>query len=113
MEIKYTKSLDNGFAPMLAMTDVQLDYAKGVFNLAMGLWEDETFSTPLASDAIINVPEPFYVAIVLGNGGENLVTSMERCWATPRYVPHFKNRILNQLNNRGYYGGCIPIFFEN
>ena len=84
MEIKYSKSLDSGFSPMLAMTDVQLEHTEGKFQLGMGLWSDETFSTPLAADAVINVPEPLFVGIVFENGGENLFTTLERCWATPR-----------------------------
>ena len=86
MEIKYSKSLESGFSPMLAMADVQLEHTEGQFTLGMGLWSDETFSTPLAADAIINVPEPLFVGIVFENGGENLFTTLERCWATPRYV---------------------------
>ena len=69
---------------MLAMTDVQLEFATGEFQFGMGLWTDETFSTPLASDAVINVPEPLYVGMIFENGGENLLMTMERCWATPR-----------------------------
>ena len=84
MEIKYSMSLESGVTPMLAMTDVQLEHATGTFKLGMGLWNDETFSSPMASDAIINVPEPLYVGIVFENGGENLFTTLERCWATPR-----------------------------
>ena len=53
MEIKYSKSLDSSFTPMLAMADVQLEHTEGKFTLGMGLWDDETFSTPLAADAII------------------------------------------------------------
>ena len=34
---------------------------------------------------MINVPDNLYVAAVLNDGGA-FVTSLETCWATPRFV---------------------------
>ena len=83
LKTKYTLSLETGIIPMLSMVDVDLGSTEGTFELALGLWEDNTFSAPLASDAVINVPDDLFVAAVLNNGGA-FVTALETCWATPR-----------------------------
>ena len=83
LEKQYTLTLENGFKPLL--TDVIVDAGEkaGKFELAFGLWKDNTFATPLPSNAIINVPENLFVATVLTDPG-SFVTTIKSCWATPR-----------------------------
>ena len=85
LKTKYSVSLETGISPMLSMVDVDLGSTEGTLELALGLWEDNTFSSPLPSDAVINVPDNLYVAAVLNDAGA-FVTSLETCWATPRFV---------------------------
>jgi len=86
LKTTYSVSLDTGITPMLSMVDVDLGSTEGTFELALGLWEDNTFSTPLPADAVINVPDNLYVAAVLNDAG-SFVTSLETCWATPSADP--------------------------
>jgi hypothetical protein len=86
LKTKYSVSLKTGIKPMLSMVDVDLGSAEGTFELALGLWEDNTFSSPLPSDAVINVPDNLYVAALLNDAGA-FVTSLETCWATPSDDP--------------------------
>ena len=83
--ILYTFSLETGITPMLSMVNVDLGSTEGIFELALGLWEDNTFSAPLPSDAIINVPDDLFVAAVLDDAG-TFVTALDTCWATPRFA---------------------------
>ena len=76
-------SLDHGLTPLLEEQDVDLGHAEGEVALTFGLWESNHFSTPLAADAEISVPEPLFIAAVLGeNANFNVV--FQSCWATPR-----------------------------
>ena len=92
LKTKYSVSLETGISPMLSMVDVDLGSTEGIFELALGLWEDNTFSSPLPSDTVINVPDNLYVAAVLNDAGA-FVTSLETCWATPRFV--FKDSFIS------------------
>ena len=76
-------SLDQGLTPLLEKQDVDLGSVEGEVSLTFGLWESNHFATPLATDAEINVPEPLFIAAVLGEGS-NFKAVFDSCWATPR-----------------------------
>ena len=82
-ETSFTLSIADGITPLIVKADIDLGREQGVVDLSLGLWESSDFSTPLATDAVIEVPDNLYVGAVLTDGGA-LNTILENCWATPR-----------------------------
>ena len=82
-ETSFMLSTANGVTPLIAKKEIDLGVEEGKVDLNLGLWESSAFVTPLASDAVIEVPDKLYVGVVL-EGAFNSV--MENCWATPRSV---------------------------
>ena len=82
-ETSFTLSTADGVTPLIAKKEIDLGVEDGKVHLNLGLWESPAFLTPLASDAVIEVPDKLYVGVVLTEGGA-FNTVMENCWATPR-----------------------------
>merc|ERR1719220_2445257 len=75
-----------GVVPLISQVEVDLGREDGTVDLALGLWDSDDFTTPLAEDAVIEIPENLYVAAIAQNAG-NLNTILDNCWATPSSDP--------------------------
>ena len=84
-ETAYTLSLANGITPLLEKAEVDIGIGEGKVDLALGLWETETFQNPLPADAEISVPDKLHVAAVIQEKSMFNVY-LDECWATPRFV---------------------------
>jgi hypothetical protein len=79
--VSYQSSINTN----LQRVDITLDKVAGNFDISMGLWTDETFSTPINGVANINVPEKIFAAVMLDSSAPaEFHIQMKRCWATPR-----------------------------
>ena len=85
LEIDYMLSLQSGIATKMAQIEYDLDNVEGVFNVAMGLWTDNTYAVPVEGDVSVTVPDKLHVGVLLPEAAEQYKLQLKRCWATPRY----------------------------
>ena len=77
-------SLEHGIASSEINIEESLDHAAMELEVAMGLFQTDSFSSQLDTVPDYGVEEPMYVGISLVNGGD-MELRLEKCWATPRY----------------------------
>ena len=86
LEIDYVMSLQSGISVDLPRVDIELDGVEGSFDVAMGLWADDTYSTAVTGEAEFTVPDMIHVGLILeGNAPSHYHMQLKQCWATPRY----------------------------
>ena len=54
----------------------------GNFDVQMGVFKDDTFSTHITADEVISIPEPIYVKNTLESASDNFKLRLKTCWAT-------------------------------
>ena len=79
-----TVSLVSGVSAHLSTVAVHLDTQESAFEVTMGVWTDDSFSTSLPKDYIVQVPEKMYVGLTLSDGQTAMIFQGRKCWATPR-----------------------------
>ncbi|CBY31327.1 unnamed protein product [Oikopleura dioica] len=55
------------------------------FEVSFGIYEDQTFSSFLATNATTNVPNDIFLGVSLDDSPPGYAIQIEECWATPRY----------------------------
>lgn len=79
-------SLPSAINVNLPRIEVDIDGIEGEFELAMGIWTDNTYTTPITGEAEFTVPDLINVGLLLeGSPPANFHLQLKKCWATPRY----------------------------
>ena len=69
--------------------DVTIDQISGHFQVGIGLFTDNTFTTAITEEPQFTVPEMIHVGLLLeGNPPDRFHLQMKQCWATPRFYKY-------------------------
>ena len=68
-----------------SLTHIEFDIGTtlGKFDIEMGLYADDSFTTPVVSGFTFNVPDPINIAIKLDTDDNDIKMQLKSCWATP------------------------------
>lgn len=77
-------SLLAGVSPHVTSIDVNIATQESTFGVTMGVWTDDTFTTLVADDFVVQVPETIFISAALSDGETGLIIQGRKCWATPR-----------------------------
>jgi len=83
LEIDYLLSLQSGISTQMAQIEYDLDNVEGTFQVAMGLWTDATYTTPVEGDVSVTVPDKVHIGVLLPDAAEQYKLQLKKCWATP------------------------------
>ena len=70
---------------MVRNIEVELDTQESTFEVEMGVFTDDSFTSPVGSNFTIDVPNKIFIGLSLG-GESGMVLQGKNCWATPRFV---------------------------
>lgn len=78
-------SLPSAIDVNIPRVDIVIDDAEGEFQLSMGVFTDNTYTTSITGDEVFVVPDMINVGVRLeGNPSSQFKLQMKKCWATPR-----------------------------
>ena len=66
--------------------EIELDTAAGKFDVAMAVYEDDSYTTVAPANFAVTVPDHIYLGMTILDSS-NFLLQAKRCWATPDSDP--------------------------